>query len=51
MTYNVPSTVSLHKELLSYEKELLKQQERIEKLKESQADEADIRKQVPLQVG
>jgi hypothetical protein len=39
---------SIGKELISYQKELVKQQERIQKLKENQADDADIRKQVSI---
>ena len=41
----------LYKELQSYQKELNQQQQRIDKLKASNADEADIRKQArPLSV-
>lgn len=37
---------SVHRELAAYGKEEVKQQERIDKLKQNDADDADIRKQV-----
>jgi tubulin-specific chaperone A len=43
---NITHVSSIHKELAAYQKEELKQQERIDKLKENNADDADIRKQV-----